>query len=433
MELSDQSVLSLYQPIADVNTRHKVLLVQHAKTGEIFIEKKLAQYNLSLFQDLREHPVPDTPRIYELVEGNGFLIVIEEFLPGRTLQDFLDEHDSSGEYDPFPEDEAVSLVLALSRIVRQLHHRNPPIIHRDIKPANIILSQGSALKKPAGDHYALKDSVSKNFATKDSVLDDYALNDHSLKLLDFGASKYVSEDKSQDTVLLGTRGYAAPEQYGFGSSTLQTDIYAIGVLLNVLLTGELPTERLADGRLSAVITKCTQLNPSDRFSDIDELIAVLEKSNCEDTKYIKQGSHGSARLELSEENAASKETDKTVFDQNAADKDTDTESEQDYKDHKDYKVSTESAQSYRRYLPPGFRSGSPVNMAIAIVGYLYLFLSGIELTFPYIAAIFFTADYLNVQSYLPVTRSQNRAVRAIGVALYDLIIIFVLVAISQIL
>ncbi|MCD8013846.1 MAG: protein kinase [Lachnospiraceae bacterium] len=448
MKLSDKSVLSFYQPLADVNARHKVRLVQHTKTNKIFVEKKLAQYNLSVFQDLREHPVPDTPRIYELVEENGILTVIEEYLPGRTLQDYLDEWEAgkqesdeqgSGEQETLSESEAVSLVLALSRIVRQLHHRNPPIIHRDIKPANIILTQDYVIKESAAKDSTSRESVSKDSASIDSAwtdsvlkgsalkgsalmepvlgksasedyaLKDHALKDHALKLLDFSASKYVSEDKGQDTVLLGTRGYAAPEQYGFGKSCLQTDIYAIGVLLNVLLTGKLPAEQLADGRLSAVITKCTQLNPSDRFSDIDELIAVLEKPN--------------SWTVLSGEETISKEEAEPVYGQSG--KNTDTEPEQDIRDQTD--------QSFRRFLPPGFRSGSPVNMAIAIAGYLYLFLAGIKLTFPYIAVIFFTADYLNVQSYLPVTRSKNRAIRAIGIVFYDLIILFLLVALSQLL
>lgn len=88
----------------------------------------------------------------------------------------------------------------LCEILEKLHSANPPIVHRDIKPSNIIIT---------------------NY-------------DHVI-LLDFNAAKYFTDPNTSDTILLGTKGYAAPEQYGFGSSTPQTDIYAVGILLKELV------------------------------------------------------------------------------------------------------------------------------------------------------------------------------------------------------
>ena len=88
----------------------------------------------------------------------------------------------------------------LCNILEALHSMTPPIIHRDIKPSNIIIT-------------------SYNYAM----------------LLDFNAAKQFSGQNESDTVLIGTPGYAAPEQYGFGSSSPKTDIYSLGIVLREML------------------------------------------------------------------------------------------------------------------------------------------------------------------------------------------------------
>ena len=116
-----------------------------------------------------------------------------------------------------------------------------PIIHRDIKPSNVMINE-------SGEVF----------------------------LLDVNVAKWVSTEAKEDTRLLGTLYYAAPEQfgYGFSASTEKTDIYAIGVLLNVMITGKLPKEEQAPAALWKVIEKCICLEADERYSD-DELLAVL--------------------------------------------------------------------------------------------------------------------------------------------------------------
>ena len=126
------------------------------------------------------------------------------------------------------------------RILAQLHRAEPPIIHRDIKPGNIILTE-----------------------------------DGTVKLLDMNAARQLSEGKEADTRLLGTAGYAAPEQYGFAQSDARTDIYAAGVLMNVLRTGCLPQEKLAGGSLRRIVRKCTHIDPNRRYASAGELLAAL--------------------------------------------------------------------------------------------------------------------------------------------------------------
>src|SRR5699024_9218725 len=113
-------------------------------------------------------------------------------------------------------------------------------VHRDIKPSNLILT-----------------------------------SDDTLFLIDFNSAKESEENKSKDTILIGTEGYAAPEQYGFSVSKPTTDIYAIGILLNELLTSYLPDQVEYKGYLQPIIKKCRQMDPIHRYQTVDQLQQAL--------------------------------------------------------------------------------------------------------------------------------------------------------------
>ncbi len=118
-----------------------------------------------------------------------------------------------------------------------LHRDN--IIHRDVKPENILVDKNGRVC-----------------------------------LIDFNAARRLS-GASHDTEIMGTIGYAAPEQMGLMQSDPRTDIYAVGILLNVLLTGRHPSEQLARGRLGAVVKKCTDIQPSERYPSAEALYRAL--------------------------------------------------------------------------------------------------------------------------------------------------------------
>ncbi len=349
MTVNDELTLSYYRPVADLCARHGVKLVQHTQTGKFYVQKTLTVYNTDIFAQLKAQPIPNTPQIFELVEDGSTCIVIEEYLPGSSLQELLESNTH------FDESEVFSIAMQLSLIVSDLHHRNPPIIHRDIKPSNILLSP-----------------------------------DHVVKLLDFNAAKTENDQETRDTVLLGTFGYAAPEQYGFAASNVQTDLYAIGTLINVLLTGCLPSEKQAEGPFARIIKKCTELDPKNRFENIDALIASLKK------------------------------TERRVVPQNR---------------------NPEPETGRRKFLPPGFRTGDPSHIALAVFGYFFLFYVGFTVTtasvpasalpayrFVFVlmllAELFFTCDYCRIQSFLPLTRSASLWKRVPGILLYDFILFF---------
>ena len=116
------------------------------------------------------------------------------------------------------------------------------MIHRDLKPSNLILTY-----------------------------------DGRLILVDFNSAKSYHPERSQDTVLFGTAGYAAPEQYGFSPSAPAADIYALGVLFHKMLTGDLPGEGNYLGKFSGVIAKCIKIDPKNRYDSVASLQKAIEK------------------------------------------------------------------------------------------------------------------------------------------------------------
>ena len=131
----------------------------------------------------------------------------------------------------------------LCHILKPLHDLKPPIIHRDLKLSNIILT-----------------------------------SENLIYIVDFDTARYYESGREQDTELLGTKEYAPPEQYGFGQSDARSDIYALGIIFNRLLTGEYPKHQLADNRYRPVISKCIRLDPDERFQTISELENALHSS-----------------------------------------------------------------------------------------------------------------------------------------------------------
>ncbi|MBR4344626.1 MAG: serine/threonine protein kinase [Lachnospiraceae bacterium] len=244
-ELNIELKLSYYKEIGVLSEEHGVYLVQHVETSKTYVKKVRKLYNPEVYKQLREHPVAGVPRIFDFFEKDGKLIVIEEYISGTDLSSYLKEHGA------FSEKETVEFGIMLCDILSRIHSLTPPIIHRDIKPSNIMLT-----------------------------------DDKRIILLDLNSAKPVTKGQKQDTLLLGTHGFAAPEQYGFGASNVQTDLYAVGILLKVMLSGFddkdsgiFQNEPIikCSAKLLSVIDKCTQLSPDKRYSSAIELKDALLK------------------------------------------------------------------------------------------------------------------------------------------------------------
>ncbi len=203
---------------------------------------------------------PTLPRIVDIIDNHQTVYVIMDYIEGESLNKVLDAYGAQ------PQEAVIEWAKQLSDVLDYLHTQNPPVIYRDMKPANIML-------KPDG----------------------------TVRLIDFGIAREYKEGKEGDTEAIGTRGYAAPEQFGGkGQTDARTDIYSLGVTLYHLVTGKNPAEppyeiypirhwnpSLSSG-LEWLIQKCTQLNPSDRYQSCAEVTYVLDNLDKFDTEYKKK-------------------------------------------------------------------------------------------------------------------------------------------------
>lgn len=165
------------------------------------------------------------------VMDDGFYIVME-YIEGVTLESYVRDKGT------LTYKETVRIAEAVCDGLTAFHKRG--LVHRDINPSNIMI-----------------DSYDK------------------VKIIDFGICRIYSDEKTADTQLLGTPGFASPEQYGFGQSGYRSDIYSVGVLINYMQTGLLPSEKLVSGRLRKVVKCCTQVDEKKRYPDVASLKNVL--------------------------------------------------------------------------------------------------------------------------------------------------------------
>ena len=210
-----------------------------------------------------DHPV--LPRIVDIINQKGVIYVVMDFIEGTTISERLKKEGAQ------PQEVVIEWGLQLASALDYLHKMNPPVIYRDMKPSNVMI-------KPEG----------------------------GVKLIDFGTAKEYVIENNADTTALGTRGYAAPEQFGDAqgrgiyNTDARTDIYNLGATLYHIVTGKNPCEppyemkpiREWDPSLSSglekILLKCTQPDPNDRYQSCSELMYALEHYNELDDVYRKK-------------------------------------------------------------------------------------------------------------------------------------------------
>lgn len=219
-------------------------IVNQNLTTEIGILKKLQHENL--------------PQIIDIFEKNNTFLIIMDYVEGRTLKAIVDERGAQ------PQEDVVNWAIQLCSVLDYLHTRKPAIIYRDLKPGNIML-------RPDG----------------------------RIVLIDFGTAREYKTGQEEDTISLGTKGYAAPEQYGGdGQTDARTDIYNLGATIYHLVTGKNPTKppyeirpirewnpSLSTG-LEKIILKCIANNPNERYQTAKELQFALEHYKELETSYV---------------------------------------------------------------------------------------------------------------------------------------------------
>ncbi len=225
------------------------------RNNEVVIQSAIAEANM-----MKKLDHPCLPRIVDIIDRKNVIYVVMDYIEGEPLSKILEQYGAQ------PQEIVIEWAKELAGVLEYLHMQDPPIIYRDMKPANIML-------QPNGN----------------------------IKLIDFGIAREYKEQNVEDTVSLGTKGYAAPEQFGGkGQTDPRTDIYCLGVTLYHLVTGQNPCEppyelypirhwkpELSAG-LESIILKCTQMNPQDRYSSCAELLYALQHYEEEDEVYKKR-------------------------------------------------------------------------------------------------------------------------------------------------
>ena len=211
----------------------------NSKNDEIVVNSLLAEANL-----MKRFDHPALPRIVDIIDNGRNIIIVMDYIEGESLDKILEMEG------PQSEELVINWAKQLCDVLGYLHSQKPPIIYRDMKPANVML-------KPDGN----------------------------IKIIDFGIAREYKEEKLSDTMVLGTKGYAPPEQYS-GQTDARSDIYALGMTMHHLLTGNDPrtgnayvpvrqyNPSLSKG-IQLIINKCVEPAPEKRYQSCSELLQDL--------------------------------------------------------------------------------------------------------------------------------------------------------------
>lgn len=212
----------------------------NGKNDEIIVNSLLAEANM-----MKKLDHPALPRIVDIIDNGVTIYVVMDYIEGESLDKILKEYGTQ------PEEMVISWAKQLCDALSYLHSRKPPIIYRDMKPANVML-------KPEGN----------------------------VKIIDFGIAREYKELSLADTTVLGTKGYAPPEQYS-GQTDPRSDIFALGMTMHHLLTGVDPrggeiyasvrqwNPELSEG-IEIIIDKCVEPAAENRYQSCADLLYDLE-------------------------------------------------------------------------------------------------------------------------------------------------------------
>ncbi len=364
--LSDEYELSNYKDFGPLDGKEKIRLVRNELDSEICVKKILQPESERIYLFLKEHPAPCFPKIRVCVRQEDQLIVIEEYIRGKSIAQLVSEKC-------FEDEEIARIVLMILEALEILHHASPPIIDRDIKAENILITE-----------------------------------EGQVKLVDFDIAREYEETQSHDTEALGTRGYAAPEQFGFSQTDARTDIYAVGVLMNYMATGKFPEQELIHGRLKEIAITCMNLDPGKRYQSVADLKQAL--------------------LEAFPEAETKEQTEE---------------------------ARPEADDVSGSFLPPGFRHHSPLRMGIAVLVYVIgtVFCFTLEFTdaagvpepmavqmcsriliwLAMMGSIFFIWDYRGIRKKIRFLNSESQFLRILADIVVILALLFAAILISSIL
>lgn len=239
MKLSSQYILDDYtiEEVLSQTECSQICKVRSQKENKFYVEKIYPADKREIFEVVKKLESSYFPKIKHIVFAED-TIVIEEFVTGKTLLDLIQENKI------FSHSEIQSIIEQLGKAIELLHKNC--IIHRDIKPSNIIIQENNIVK-----------------------------------LIDFGIARFYEEDKEKDTEHHGTRGYAAPEQFGYSQTDFRSDIYSFGKTLE-FISKHFPLNSLQN----EIMYKAIAFDPAQRFQAMSEVFSFINRKRNKDNRKI---------------------------------------------------------------------------------------------------------------------------------------------------
>ncbi|MBO5164680.1 MAG: serine/threonine protein kinase [Ruminococcus sp.] len=206
------------------------VLYRHKKLNKSIVVHKLNNAHVDVYSVLKRIRHDNIAEVYDAFEIDGKTVVVEEYINGITLSELTDTMSPLG---------VKRIIIQLCSGLSALHSLG--IVHRDITLNNIMLTDSG-----------------------------------TVKIIDFDIAKLYTAADTVDSDTMGTVGFAPFEQLGLNKTDERSDIFAVGVVANLLLTGKHPSVHMfTKGRLGKIIRTCTSIDPRERFSSADEILENL--------------------------------------------------------------------------------------------------------------------------------------------------------------
>lgn len=226
--MTDLERYNLWQNTEIAKINPNITLVRNKFSGGLMIQSVHSKDNFPTMQLLCGINCKNLMKVYDTVQTGDKCVSLCEYIEGNTLEYFVENTK------PYDEQQVRNIMCQLCDGLTALH--NNMIIHRDINPSNVMLDKNGVVK-----------------------------------IIDYDISRTAKAERSKDTRILGTAGYASPEQFGFHQTSCRADIYSCGVLMNYLLTGKLPDEQTYRGKLTPIIEKCMEIDEKNRYDSAEIL------------------------------------------------------------------------------------------------------------------------------------------------------------------
>ncbi|MDO4332178.1 MAG: protein kinase [Eubacteriales bacterium] len=227
--------------LKEIQNRRQVLLKVSSDPVTIRTLENEKQILDAIHADSHSALEASFPKALWLEQFSGAVYYIRTYINGKTLEDLCETNPGE---PGLSEDQALDYVIHLAELLHFLHSMTPPVIHRDIKPQNVIVD-----------------------------------NDGNCHFIDMGISRFFDRTQSHDTLIMGTKQMAPPEQFGFRQTDKRSDIYSLGVLMYYCVTGEytITENGLKKLRRPArqIIRKATMFDPDQRYTDAKEMMGEL--------------------------------------------------------------------------------------------------------------------------------------------------------------